>query len=230
MGSWVDVVWDYMMQAFSSGKSRVFVIGFAAQALFSARMFIQWILSEKSKRVVSPVIYWQLSLVASFLFFIYGWLRVDFAIILGQIFAYYIYIWNLNIQHFWKKLPVIIRTILLLTPLVVICTLLITSMDSVERLWKDIPIGLLLFGSAGQVIFTFRFLYQWWYSRKLGESVLPNGFWILSLIGSSCIIWYGIYREDPVLIIGQSAGFFTYSRNLFLNRKNSCKNESISNG
>lgn len=207
----------------------VYVLGFVAQALFSARMFVQWILSEKSKKVVSPVIYWQFSLLASFLFFIYGWLRADFAIILGQIFSYYIYIWNLNIQNHWKKIHIIFRTIVFLTPILVICGLLVTGTDAVERLWTNIPLGLLLFGSIGQVIFTFRFLYQWWYSRKLGESVLPNGFWILSLIGSSCIILYGIYRKDPVLIIGQSAGFFTYSRNLFINKKNSCKNESVSN-
>lgn len=230
MNDMVHTAIEYIVQACSSGQIWVFVFGFVAQALFSARMFVQWILSEKSKRVVSPVIYWKLSLIASFLFFIYGWLRVDFAIILGQIFAYYIYIWNLNIQQYWKKLNEMIRIIVLLTPLVVIATLLLTSMDSVARLWTDIPLGLLFFGSIGQIIFTFRFIYQWWYSRKLGESVLPNGFWILSLIGSSCIILYGIYREDPVLIIGQSAGFFTYSRNLFLNKKNSCKNESVSNG
>ena len=197
-----------------------FILGFIAQALFSARMFFQWILSEKSKKVVSPVIYWQLSLIASFLFFIYGWLRADFAIILGQLFSYYIYIWNLNAQDNWNKLNRIIRTTILLTPPIVVSMLFVNDVENIERLWNNIPLGLLIFGSIGQIIFTFRFIYQWWYSRKKGESLLPKGFWILSLIGSSCIILYGIYRKDPVLIIGQSVGFFTYSRNLFIDKKN----------
>lgn len=79
----------------------IYAIGFLAQAFFSARMLLQWILSEKAHRVVSPNIYWICSLVGSILLFAYGWLRNDFAIILGQMISYYIYIWNLNIKCVW---------------------------------------------------------------------------------------------------------------------------------
>ena len=65
----------------------IYIIGFLAQALFSARILVQWILSEKAKRVVSPTIFWVLSMIASYLLFIYGWLRDDFATMLGQIIA-----------------------------------------------------------------------------------------------------------------------------------------------
>jgi len=206
-----------------------FGLGFLAQGLFSARMFIQWILSEKSRKVVSPMIYWQLSLLASFLLYIYGWLREDFAIILGQIFSYYIYIWNINIKNGWKTIPPFIRFIILITPLVVFSMFLINKKGSLNELFdEDIPLWLLIFGSIGQIIFTLRFVYQWWYSRSKGESLLPAMFWILSLIGSSCIISYGIFRKDPVLILGQSAGFLTYSRNIFLSRKST--HENINNG
>ena len=198
----------------------VYVLGFVAQLLFSARMFVQWIQSERSKKVVSPVIYWQFSLIASFLFFIYGWLRTDFAIILGQVFAYYIYIWNLNIHHRWARLNKVLRIFFLLMPVIVICMMAITGEKAIERLWTDISFGLLLFGSIGQTIFAFRFIYQWWYSRRFGQSILPNGFWILSIIGSISILIYGIIRKDPVLILGQGAGFITYARNVFLNKKN----------
>jgi len=203
------------------------VLGFTAQGLFSARMLFQWILSEKSKKAVSPAIYWQLSLLGSLFFLIYGWIRVDFAIILGQMFSYYIYIWNLNMQNNWNKINVIIRSFIFLTPIIIICILVINQKSHIERLWTDIPLVLLLFGSIGQIIFTFRFIYQWWYSKKRGESLLPEGFWILSLVGSCCIIIYGIFQKDLVLIIGQSFGFITYSRNLFLEKKN--KHENFSN-
>ncbi len=196
-----------------------FVLGFLAQGLFSARMLVQWVLSEKEKKVVSPTIYWQISLLASFLFSIYGWLRGDFAIILGQVFSYYIYIWNLNNKNHWKSMHLLVRAAIIFTPIVALGFVFYNGDHSVERLFGNIPLGLLLFGSAGQIIFTFRFIYQWWYSKSRGESLLPSGFWILSIIGSVITICYGVFRKDPVLIIGQSAGFATYARNLWLAKK-----------
>jgi len=198
----------------------VYLLGFIAQLFFSARMIVQWLMSERSKKVVSPVIYWQLSLIASFLYVIYGWLRVDFAIIVGQLFSYYIYIWNLNIQKSWKGINKALRIVLFLTPPIVIVLLAFTAREAIERLWLDVAFGLLLFGSVGQTIFAFRFIYQWWYSRRFNQSILPNGFWILGIIGSISILIYGIIRKDPILILGQGAGFITYSRNLYLNKRN----------
>ena len=87
----------------------------------------------------------------------------------------------------------------------------------------DIPFWLVIFGSAGQIIFTLRFVYQYFYSQRKHQSALPAGFWIISLIGSSVIIAYGLFRRDPVLILGQSFGFVAYIRNLmigFKERKN----------
>lgn len=52
-------------------------------------------MSERARRVLSPTIFWVLSLLASCLLCFYGWLRDDFAIVIGQVIAYYIYIWNL---------------------------------------------------------------------------------------------------------------------------------------
>ena len=200
----------------------VFFFFFLAQALFSARLVIQWLLSEKARKVVSPTSYLQISILASYLLFVYGWLRDDFAIILGQYISYYIYIWNLNTKNHWKELPAFIRLVLLLTPVLVIIYLLLTWDINGPRLFRNanIPLGLLIFGSMGQIIFTFRFIYQWFYSRHKGESVFPVTFWVLSLLGSAIIVSYGIYRSDPVLILGQSAGFIAYIRNLFILRKN----------
>ena len=61
---------------------------------------------------------------------------------------------------------------------------------------------------------TLRFVYQWIYSNHKGESQLPAGFWIISLIGSLSIVTYGCIRLDPVLIVGQSFGVVSYVRNL----------------
>jgi lipid-A-disaccharide synthase-like uncharacterized protein len=83
-----------------------------------------------------------------------------------------------------------------------------------------VPLWLLVFGSAGQFIFTIRFIYQWYYSYRRHASILPVGFWIISLVGSGIIVAYACVRLDPVLIIGQSVGFITYSRNIVLCIKN----------
>src|SRR5690625_5561892 len=87
----------------------IYAIGFTAQLLFSSRLFVQWILSEKQKRIVTPSLFWKLSLLASILLFIYGFYRNDLAIMLGQVLTYYIYIRNLQLQKEWRKLPFLFR-------------------------------------------------------------------------------------------------------------------------
>lgn len=201
----------------------VYIIGFLAQIFFSTRILVQWILSERAKEIVSPSIFWILSIAGSYLLFIYGWCRDDFSIILGQIISYYIYIWNLNEKGIWRNVNILLRIILFITPLVACAFLLKSPEQFISQFFKneDIPIWLLIFGSAGQVIFTLRFIYQLIYSYRKHESKLPIGFWIISLVGSSIIVSYGIFRLDPVLILGQSVGFIAYIRNIILGvRKN----------
>lgn len=205
----------------------IYAIGFAAQAFFSARILIQWILSERAHRVVSPTAYWICSLVGSWLLFLYGWLRADFAIILGQLISYYVYLGNLNLKHLYRKIPRPVRIILIATPVVVLCAILKEASHFVETFLRndDVPMWLLILGSAGQAVFSLRFVYQWIYSSHHGESTLPAGFWIMSLSGSALIVLYGVIRHDPVLILGQSVGFGAYARNLFLSFRNEHETE-----
>ena len=73
-----------------------FCIGLVAQGFFSARILVQWLLSERSRKVLSPTVFWVFSLVGSAFMFYYGWLRDDFSIIFGQFLSFYIYIVNLH--------------------------------------------------------------------------------------------------------------------------------------
>ncbi|MFP6874769.1 MAG: lipid-A-disaccharide synthase N-terminal domain-containing protein [Verrucomicrobiales bacterium] len=70
-------------------------------------------------------------------------------------------------------------------------------------------------GLLGQVLFTGRMIMQWIASEKLKRSVIPNVFWWMSLGGATMLIIYFIWRVDIVGIIGQSAGWFIYMRNLW---------------
>jgi lipid-A-disaccharide synthase-like uncharacterized protein len=199
----------------------VYALGFLAQGFFSARMLIQWIMSERARKIVSPNIYWICSLAGSILLFIYGWLRNDFSIIFGQFISYYIYIWNLNIKGVWPRIPVIFRVAIFALPLVALGMMFSQATYFIQHFLHNsqVPLWLLIFGSAGQFIFTIRFIYQWYYSYRRHASYLPVGFWIISLIGSGIIVSYGVFRLDPVLIIGQSVGFITYTRNIMLGIK-----------
>jgi lipid-A-disaccharide synthase-like uncharacterized protein len=196
----------------------VFAVGFLAQLLFSARQLTQWISSERAGKILSPLLFWQLSIVASFLLMIYGILRHDLAIILGQLATYGIYLRNLHYHGFWKKIPLIARTLALIFPVVAVGWLLLGETHSVLKVIANeaIPAWLMFWGIAGQLVFTFRFVYQWLYSEKRHESLLPIGFWAISITGSAMVLSYAVIRRDPVLLVGQSFGLFVYSRNVLL--------------
>lgn len=78
-----------------------------------------------------------------------------------------------------------------------------------DQLW--LTIGLL-----GQALFSARFLVQWIASERRGRSVVPRAFWYFSVGGGLTLLAYAIYKRDPVFILGQGAGLFVYTRNLWL--------------
>lgn len=199
----------------------VFLIGIAAQILFSGRLLVQWIASERAKKVLSPTLFWQMSMAASFMLCVYGWLRNDFAIIAGQLISYYIYIWNLRAKKAWDTMPAVLRAVVSYLPVAAVCWFAVDWRETAEHLFQqeNIPGWLIVFGTVGQFTFTLRFIYQWRYSARAGESLLPTTFWLISLLGSGMIIAYAIIRRDPVLILGQSTGFVVYLRNIMISRR-----------
>ena len=199
----------------------IYTIGFIAQILFSSRLIIQWISSEREKRVITPTLFWTLSLIASFLLFIYGYLRNDFAIMLGQALTYFIYIRNLQLQNQWQKFHWLTRYLLLSAPTLIVIYYFNNNVIDKDLLFKNeaIPNWLLWLGIISQIVFTLRFVYQWLYSERKKTSSLPLGFWLLSLVGSILILTYAVYRKDPVLFIGHLLGSAIYVRNLILLHK-----------
>ena len=83
----------------------------------------------------------------------------------------------------------------------------------------------LVIGFIGQGLFASRFIVQWIYSERKGESSIPIIFWYLSIFGGFGLLTYAIFRQDPVIILGQSFGIIIYLRNLILIYK---KNNEIS--
>lgn len=67
--------------------------------LFGIRIVIQWWIAEKRRESVSPSLFWKFSLAGSAIFLVYGILRTDIVIIVGQIISYVIYIRNLQLKE-----------------------------------------------------------------------------------------------------------------------------------
>jgi len=200
----------------------IYGIGFLAQMLFSTRLITQWFLSEKAKKVKTPTIYWKLSLIAALLLFIYGYLREDLPIMIGQLLIYGVYFRNLKLQEEWKSSRLIFKITVLLVPILIGGYLLLFS----QKQWSDflenenIAMWLIILGVIAQLVYTCRFIYQWIYSERQKKSSLPKGFWILSLTGSALIFTYAIFRKDPVLLAAHFFGSIVYIRNLYLIKKN----------
>ena len=90
---------------------------------------------------------------------------------------------------------------------------------------SNIELIFLIIGFVGQGLFASRFIVQWIYSERKGESSIPIIFWYLSIFGGIGLLIYAIFRKDPVIILGQSFGIIIYLRNLILIYK---KNNEIS--
>lgn len=71
-------------------------------------------------------------------------------------------------------------------------------------------------GILGQALFAGRMLLQWILSEMRGQSVIPVGFWWMSLGGSLIMVSYFIWRQDIVPALGTSLPAIIYIRNLML--------------
>ena len=71
------------------------LLGFIAQAFFTARFVVQWIASERAGRSVVPLAFWLLSIGGGVLLLAYALYRRDPVFIAGQSFGVFVYLRNL---------------------------------------------------------------------------------------------------------------------------------------
>lgn len=200
----------------------VLIVGLIAQLCFTLRQIFQWWASEKAKSIQSPISFWVFSLLGAVFFLLYGVLRLDFAIVLGQFLNYYIYCRNLYFKGIWRRLSPLIQYALLALPIGMMSYLYGYHPEIFRSVLDNdnIGSGWLLLGTIGYLLFTIRFLYQWYVSERNGISKLPLGFFVLSVVGSILIICYGIYRSDVILIFGYLGGLMVYARNIIIYMNN----------
>lgn len=195
-------------------------IGLSAQAAFSARFLVQWLLSERARRSLLPVHFWRFSIVGAVLLLAYAAHQRDPVIALGQIVGLGIYLRNVELV----RRAAHGRATSFLWPWMALGALAITvGLISHEEpvsaaATRSAPLWMLI-GFIGQILFTGRFLVQLWYSERAQASVNPVAFWYLSMSGSLLLLGYAISTNDLVIILGQSFGMLVYVRNLVLIRR-----------
>lgn len=78
-------------------------LGLGGQILFTGRMVVQWIVSEKRRRSTIPVSFWWMSLIGATMLLIYFVWRRDIVGILGQATGWFIYVRNLTLIYARKR-------------------------------------------------------------------------------------------------------------------------------
>ena len=92
--------WLYRVFDITSWTGILWVaFGLGGQVLFTGRMIIQWIASEKRKESVIPVAFWWMSLTGATMLMMYFIWRVDIVGVLGQSTGWFIYARNLALIY-----------------------------------------------------------------------------------------------------------------------------------
>lgn len=79
------------------------LFGLSAQFVYFLRFFIQWLASEKSKKVVVPIGFWYLSIAGAAMVFVYSVHKQDIVFMLSGVLSIGMYIRNLMLHNKHQK-------------------------------------------------------------------------------------------------------------------------------
>lgn len=212
----------------------LYPLGYFAQLAFGWRFLQQWLMSELKQKSVVTRAFWQISLVGNVLLGIHTFIQMQFHICIIQACNGIIAWRNLNLmeersQQFQTR-SVILMLVGSLTA--IFSGFLLQGYflgDGIVE-WFRMPIWdghtaqhvsffWHLIGFFGLALFSSRFWIQWWNAERNQSSYVGPSFWWLSLTGGLLSLFYFIYIEDPVNIIGPAMGLIPYVRNLMLMHK-----------
>jgi lipid-A-disaccharide synthase-like uncharacterized protein len=75
-------------------------------------------------------------------------------------------------------------------------------------------------GWVGNLVFTGRFLVQWYATERRGRVVVPTAFWWMSLVGALLLLTYAaVYRRDSVFVAAYAFSWIPYMRNLLIHHR-----------
>jgi len=199
------------------------VFGMGGNLLYSARVLVQWIASERAKKSIAPRSFWWISLIACFILIIYSIERsIDermrdkpppLPLLVGYIITLVPYFRNLllsyNVKRRWHIASYVLAFFIFL-----ICLGLLLKIQApmIRSRW-------FIVGAAGSLIWNMRFLWQWVHAERVKKSVFPISFWYLSFLGWILNILYSLVMQDLVYILGFVFNIVPITRNIMLSRK-----------
>jgi len=194
-------------------------VGWLGQALFTARVLVQWLLSERRGRSVVPPLFWWLSLLGSLALIAYTLHRRDPVFLAGASVNTAIYLRNLRLVY--RPAPSPSRGT---RPLAAAAIGLGVCLAAGLILWTvgtqivrfDLPLAWLALGFLAQAVWSSRFILQWTASERAGRSVLPASFFGVSTAGALLLLCYAIYRVDWVYMAAYAFNPIPSVRNLVL--------------
>lgn len=201
-------------------RDLLYPLGFIAQLAFGLRFLVQWVASEKAQKMVTPKLFWHLSIAGNLLLFIHSLIQLHFPMSLAQGQNLVLSWRNLNLlgpeskkQTFWF--------VVLLLVAVSALTVVFFALHTYNTSWIATPGTLAIsswihiFGIVGICSFAVRFWVQWWQAEHQNTGSLTESFWWISLVGALiCSIYFFIIR-DWVNLIGPILSLVPYSRNLY---------------
>jgi len=189
----------------------------AGQACYFSRFLVQWRMSEKAKKSVTPRVFWWLSLAGVLLagtgaFGEKEWILVPAFIVNG-----FLYTRNLMLSSKTGASPLGPAPAMLFG-LVAAAFVLYFGMDQTPELEQGAELWILA-GILGQAIWGTRFLVQWFLSERLGKSHFPIGFWWMSIAGAMLNLTYTAWLGKPHFMAAYLIAWFVPVRNLILESK-----------
>lgn len=221
--------------SYESIQQLLYPLGYLSQILFTLRFLVQLAYSEKSKKSVTPKLFWIISLCANFALWIHCSLQMQYPIALIQSANAVVSIRHLFIFSGRSKSLSIKQAGGYLFSAIGLTTLIfmLISLSFNQTSWiqtpqgsfltppKTIALSTHLFGLLFYIIFNSRIWLQWHQAEKHQSGQLTPLFWVISLVGAfgSCTYFY--LTADPVNFIGPAFGCLIYLRNLQLVWKHS---------
>ena len=90
-----QAVGSYLHEVFVAKFQWWVLLGYVAQILFTMRFLVQWIASERAGKMVMPIAFWFFSIGGGMMTLVYGIVKREPVIIIGQALATIIYLRNI---------------------------------------------------------------------------------------------------------------------------------------